>query len=709
MRLTSAITATLLCAISSLVLHAQEQSQVEINQNPAGWAMDWDGTIGRTYFMQYSTDLVDWSFFPTIRSGDGSVISLGFNSTSDKFFTRLKYTDESDGGDPYTHDFDADGLDSITELASQYQTDPLNPDTDGDFLMDGWEMAYGYIPNNEDSDGNGINDGLEDPDGDGANNMAEQANGGDPNDPLDGGLAPLLVFGNGEAGVEVPGERTYTIPAGLGNCLVVAYVYSEEYVGGFTAYQSEFDDTLSWDVNPSNANAITGSISVNTLHNQWVQSEANGTSFMGYSPIALKVLGVVDSSSTQSVTVDVEVGVTNIEDGDYPTTVMVKFIPVSISPDEGQAGTNGDVVPSNQGADGEKHYVTPKKTDEINDDFVILKVEGIDADSFGETLQWEFSQNGGEQVPGDPLKCRIPRAAADKFTAKIKLKDGNQDEVDMMNVWVVWAETAITQSLVEPQFGAGIYSGIGGFDPARAWQFKFSIMPVELFADQAAVDVPMLSGAAETNAPGHNQPYFYTAHLNLANEPGDTAPLKWDVSRRVEIQTLNNPSGNQVPAEKFLPDYSFLKEGQPVAQSTPIQYPLHPAQGNDDPLTRDNIPVVDEDSNPYMANAQGNGLDHGIGEITSFDAPIFSAFVDSPDSGVFMAQIANFKEFARLEIKGKYANQENSKYWYRISEYINWHHVWAAQYGESPPNSNYFTWINNGSSSGNNVFVLPNE
>lgn len=56
-------------------------------------------------------------------------------------------------------------------------TDPLNPDTDGDRLLDGWEVKHAHPnlqlgrlipdPSRWDSDGNGVPDGQEDPDRDG--------------------------------------------------------------------------------------------------------------------------------------------------------------------------------------------------------------------------------------------------------------------------------------------------------------------------------------------------------------------------------------------------------------------------------------------------------------------------------------------------------------------------------------------------------------
>ncbi|MGB0292395.1 MAG: hypothetical protein ACPGIA_07415, partial [Luteolibacter sp.] len=45
------------------------------------WNLDWQGVAGHTYFTQWSENLVDWKFFPTVLSGDGSAISHGFSSS----------------------------------------------------------------------------------------------------------------------------------------------------------------------------------------------------------------------------------------------------------------------------------------------------------------------------------------------------------------------------------------------------------------------------------------------------------------------------------------------------------------------------------------------------------------------------------------------------------------------------------------------------
>lgn len=64
------------------------------------------------------------------------------------------------GTDSYLSDTDFDGLSDYDEI-NKHNTNPLNEDTDGDGMLDGFEIEYGTGPLNKDSNGNGIIDGDE--------------------------------------------------------------------------------------------------------------------------------------------------------------------------------------------------------------------------------------------------------------------------------------------------------------------------------------------------------------------------------------------------------------------------------------------------------------------------------------------------------------------------------------------------------------------
>lgn len=111
------------------------------------------------------------------------------------------------GTSPVVADSDADGLDDGQEIS--LGTSPTSPDSDGDGLSDGVEISIGTNPRSADADGDGLKDGWEvehglnplvssgddgaggDVDGDGLTNAQEQRRGTDPwNDDTDGdGLA----------------------------------------------------------------------------------------------------------------------------------------------------------------------------------------------------------------------------------------------------------------------------------------------------------------------------------------------------------------------------------------------------------------------------------------------------------------------------------------------------------------------------------------
>lgn len=144
------------------------------------WNADWDGAADRTYFFQWSLDLVHWHYAPFMDFGTG-IKSHGMVSSSDKYFIRLFM---SEGNYVTTlqeaedADYDYDGLSNLSEIQT-YSTDPMNWDTDGDGMDDGWEITNGLDPN-DDGSIDPANGALGDPDGDGLENLYEYWYWGNP-------------------------------------------------------------------------------------------------------------------------------------------------------------------------------------------------------------------------------------------------------------------------------------------------------------------------------------------------------------------------------------------------------------------------------------------------------------------------------------------------------------------------------------------------
>ena len=105
-------------------------------------------------------------------------IAQFIGSTSEVYdFSGLEYLPEDWPGDT-----DEDGLFDIYEKV--IDTDPLNPDTDGDGLPDGYEViTLNTDPLEIDTDGNGISDADEDFDNDNLNNLGEYQNLTEPFNP----------------------------------------------------------------------------------------------------------------------------------------------------------------------------------------------------------------------------------------------------------------------------------------------------------------------------------------------------------------------------------------------------------------------------------------------------------------------------------------------------------------------------------------------
>ncbi|MBT63601.1 MAG: hypothetical protein CML13_10365 [Puniceicoccaceae bacterium] len=158
-------------SISSSVGFAQtatdlnEGSTVTPSLTPDNYIFSWWGKLNRFYIIEHSTDLLSpWSHIPAIEPGYDEVAEWGFATNADKFFLRLKYTDDALTGSFYGDD-DADGIINGVEILLGYSAIAANGNTDGDLLSDRAEIALGLDPDDNtdavDSDGDGIVDAIE--------------------------------------------------------------------------------------------------------------------------------------------------------------------------------------------------------------------------------------------------------------------------------------------------------------------------------------------------------------------------------------------------------------------------------------------------------------------------------------------------------------------------------------------------------------------
>ncbi len=163
-------TIPIICASIGSLCSAQtstdlnEGSTVTPTLTPDNYIFSWWGNPSRFYVIEHSADLLSpWSHIPAIEPGYGEVAEWGFATNSDKFFLRLKYTDDAVGS--FYGDEDSDGIINGVEILLGYSAITANGNTDGDLLSDRAELALGLDPNDNtdavDADADGIVDAIE--------------------------------------------------------------------------------------------------------------------------------------------------------------------------------------------------------------------------------------------------------------------------------------------------------------------------------------------------------------------------------------------------------------------------------------------------------------------------------------------------------------------------------------------------------------------
>ncbi len=656
-----------LFCLTSLTLKAQtngiDQPFNFVAPPTGGKFIVWYGITGRSYFIQVSdpaNPLGKWHWAPVIESGNNEEISYEVDATAEKGFFRLEYTDQAlDAGQTVeTSDFDHDGISNIDEVnppafpgtaAGNGPTDPLNADTDGDGLTDGYERTHGFDPNNPDENGNGILDGLDDSDGDGIDNQTEATlgtdphnpdtdgdgisdgdeinQGTDPSDPEDSAVAEWFVLtGDSAAGVEKSETRTFTIKKGDSRVLVIGTT-SEDYPY-YTGEISQYDDILFWEIHPATGAVISDTVHVNDRNLDWDIDSINGVTLQGFAPVHIEKVKVVHASENADATVTITLKATNISDGALPSTVMVGLLPVRISPEAGMAGVVGDRVPSNKGEGGEKHFVTPEKSPEIGDEFVKLEAKGLQ-DAWltpgdpNQLVEWD---PGVGESNGDIRKWKVKRDATGKYPVKIRTiaKYGNEEAVKR-NVWVTWADLALQDNTpnLQPSSDDGIL-----FTLNAKILYRYTCLPESMF--DLSQDIPNFNLAPDPPAPGGN--YAWPPNKPLAGG----AAIRYDATRQVRVTMKSSDS--------VVLDYVHTQNpGYPDIPN----YPSSIAEGNDDP-------TMEGETIPY---AVGTGT---AAVMRDLDYPHFSLIhTDGLPNSTFLLQ-SQFRQYARVQIAGK---------WYQCSDF----------------------------------------
>ncbi len=643
-----------------------------------------------------SDHLNKWNWAPVIELGNNESISYEVDGTANKGFYRLQYSDQTDT-DLDNADFDGDGLTNLEEItpytrpgaraarsiiggpatANSVQTNPLDPDTDHDGLGDKWERDNGLDPTDNgtvdpnngatgDPDGEGLTNAEEqelgtdphnqDTDGDGVSDGDEVTHQTDPNDPEDTAAPEWFVLTGDSAEDVVKTEtRTFTIKKGDSRVLVIGTT-SAEYPQ-YTEESSQFDDTLFWEIYLPEGNPLSETVSVNNRHTAWDADLVNGVTLQGFSPVHIEKVKVIHASESADTVVPITLKATNISDGILPSTVVVGLLPVRISPEDGMAGVLGDKVKSNKGEGGEKHFVTPKKSTEMADEFVKLRAKGLE-DAWltpgdpNQLVEWDPSVG---ELNGDIRKWKVKRDATGKFPVKIRTiaKYGN-GEATKRNVWVTWAD--ITTDAPTPEILPAT-SNATELKLKGKIRYRYNCLPTEMF--DLTADVADLSTPISVAPPSINP------RTGVALSGG--AGIRYDASRQVRVVSRSNVQAVQS---------SLLAGGLDIPD-----YPTNIIEGNDDPDQSGEL-------RPYIP--QGT-----TAIMTDFDNP----HIDPPDSigsgtpQATIVQTAQFREFARAQIGSK---------WYKCSDYFLCQVILKAKRENDK-------WIDDGStfSLGNSPFPPP--
>jgi len=315
---------------------------------PGAFTLTWPTLIGKNYQLQVSTDLVTWTNLGYPITTTQNTHTIGLNTTQPdntipaNVFWQVAVTDL---------DSDLDGLTDAEEY--NLNTDPESSNSLAG-IPDLW-LAKHFSITLQINGIAGINLNA-DSDGDGNNNLEEYLNGTDPNETD----APtnqqwIVVRGDGPQLEARTRTKQITIPAGQTVLLTLA-IASEEYVNGYTVPDEieEFDDILTWNIQPTGQQSIEGEVNVNSRHEEWIIADSNQQILEGLpGPIHHEVTKILTAPATSDLTVNVQISGTNVADDILPSYVAVGLVALDfdlihpatgeLAESEEETGTNGFV------------------------------------------------------------------------------------------------------------------------------------------------------------------------------------------------------------------------------------------------------------------------------------------------------------------------------------------------------------------------------
>lgn len=659
----------------SVVWPAQAQTAADLNEGlrvmpgtTAGdFTLTWWGRPGRTYFIQQSFDLMEWNWVPAVESGSGAVGGMNFACSEERQFWRLVHTDAPTGGNALTADFDGDGISNADEVSAAYGTNPFLRDSDWDGASDLAEAIAGTDSNSSQSSpaASPPGPGPLNPDSSYRNGLRLAYACQGMNVHYNGATSSAWAAHVTANGPNFFYPQTSQEPEDLTQEVSTLY----EGASFLTPDQYLFQTSSSFWLTPSQWEIASGAevTSKNTLrHRIELQAQASPAApgdasrtlvaFYYEGGNAAEHLKEVGTITLSQLNVSCSGGIGShcqiignkvvIEpkldpnpkdfDPDPANTYTLQnlslhLMDVDIEPDTGMAGVVGDVVKSARTGSRIRHFVTPKKSAELPQNYVEFTALGVSETSFDDLFEWQ----GGE--PGSAAnKRKVKRDATGMTQLQIKTKR-DQLVVDEMRVWVVWCDSKVIGT-IQPKTSVANQPPIGAVTTVSGGlQFTHTINPSEITEDTA--ERPKLEGAKSEDPPGGQHPLFGTDLKDGANN-------KWDASRQFRFKHANP---NNLPIDAF---------GQPAPLVTILTFPANHVEGNDDANVSDEVPMPGGQpsgvaNNPYQQTAKGI--------LWSTDVPTFSiAKGNVDDTYEFNLQL---QEFARLEINGT---------WYRIGDFKPW-------------------------------------